>query len=53
MRADHPNDVTIRGVRESLPVHNFSNSHLSECLTLEVTINNKRGYVITSYRSSG
>ena len=32
-------------------VCNFSNSYLSECLTLEVTISNKKGYVITLYRS--
>ena len=38
-------------VGESLPVHNFSNSYLSEYLTLEVTISNKKGYVITLYRS--
>ena len=55
LRADHPNNV-IRGgvcayVRESLPVRNFSNSFLSECLTLQVTISDKKGYVITLYRS--
>ena len=38
-------------VRESLPVRNFSNFYLSECLTLEVTFSNKKGYVIISYRS--
>ena len=38
-------------VRESLPVRNFNNSYLSECLALEVTISNKKGYVITLYRS--
>ena len=37
-------------VEVSLPVHNFNNSYLSECLTLEVTISNKKGYVITLYR---
>ena len=30
---------------------NFSNSYLRECLTLELTISNKKGYVITLYRS--
>ena len=54
--ADHPNNVkeevcVCAYVRESLPVRNFSNSYLSECLTLEVTINNKKGYVVTLYRS--
>ena len=38
-------------LRESLPVCNFSSSDLSECLTLEVTISKKKGYVITLYRS--
>ena len=38
-------------IRESLPVRNFSNSYLSECLTFEVTISNKKGHVITLYRS--
>ena len=51
VRADHPNSVKRGGVcayvRESLPVRNFSNSYLSECLTLEITISNKKGYVIT------
>ena len=53
-RAYHPNNVK-RGcvcayIREYLPVRNFSNSYLSECLTLEVTISNKKGYVITFYK---
>ena len=55
VRADHPNNVKRGGVcgyvTESLPVRNFSNSYLSECLTLEVTISNKKDYVITLYRS--
>ena len=55
VRANHPNNVKRGGVcayvRESLPVRNFSNSYLSECLTLEVTISNKKDYVITLYRS--
>ena len=38
-------------VREYLPVRNFSNSYSSECLTLEVTIRNRKGYVITLYKS--
>ena len=55
VRADHPNNVKREGVgayvRKSLPVRNFSNLYLSECLTLEVTIGNKKGYVFTLYRS--
>ena len=50
VRADHPYNVKRGGayVRESLPVCNSRNSYLSKCLTLEVTISNKKGYVITS-----
>ena len=54
VRADHSNNIE-RGVfahiTKSLPVRNFNSSYLSEYLTLEVTINNKKGYVITLYRS--
>ena len=36
-----------------IPVmYNFSNSYLTECLTLEETISNKKGYIITLYRCS-
>ena len=38
-------------IRESLSVRNFSDSYLSECFTLEITISNKKGYIITLYRS--
>ena len=52
VRADYPNNIKKGGmcayVRESVPVRNFSNSYLSICLTLEVTVSN---YVITLYRS--
>ena len=53
MEKHFPNNIK-RGdvcayVEVSLPVHNFNNSYLSECLTLEVTISNKKGYVITLY----
>ena len=55
VRADHPNNVKRGGVcayvRETLPFRNFSNSYLTECLTLEVTISNRKGYIITLYRS--
>ena len=55
VRADHPNNVKRGGVwayvRETLPFRNLSNSYLSECLTLEVTISNRKGYVTTLYRS--
>ena len=53
METHFPNNIK-RGdvcayVEVSLPVHNFNNPYLSECLTLEVTISNKKGYVITLY----
>ena len=55
VRADHSNNVkricVCAYVREFLPVRNFSNSYLSECFTLEVTISNKKSYVITIHRS--
>ena len=55
VRADHPNNGkgggTCAYVRESLLVRNFSSSYLSECLTLEVTISNEKGNVVTLYRS--
>ena len=55
VRADHPGNVKRGGVcvyfKESLPVKCLSNSCLKECLILEVSINNKRGYVVSFYRS--
>ena len=52
VRANHPNNVKRGGVhvyvRESLPVHNFSNSYLSKCLTLEVTISKERATLLLS-----
>ena len=52
VRADDPNNVKKGGmcayVRDSLPVRNLSNSY---CLTLEVNISSKKGYVITLHRS--
>ena len=53
-RADHPNNVKRGGVcayiRESLPVRCFSNTYLQEYFILEISINNKNGYVISLYR---
>ena len=37
--------------KESLPLKCLSNSYLKECLIHEVSINNKRGYVVSLYRS--
>ena len=52
---DHHNKVKIEEllslIREALPVRNFSNSYLSKRLTLEVTIDNEKDYVIALYGS--
>ena len=40
-------------IRESLPVTCLSNAYLQECLILEISINNQKGYVISLYRSLG
>ena len=56
VRADHPGNVKRGGVRvyvkETLPVRCLPNSYFKECLILEVSINNKRGYVVLLYQSS-
>ena len=43
---DHLNNVKREGmypyVRGSFPVRNFSKSYLNECLTLEVSVSNKK-----------
>ena len=55
VRADHPNNIKRGGVcvyvRESLPVQVVPNHHLSECLILEVNLKNKKGYLVSLYRS--
>ena len=55
VRADHPGNVKSGGVwvyfKESLPVSCLPNPYLKECLIFEVSINNKRGYVVSIYRS--
>ena len=55
VRTNHHINVQREGVcaytTKSLSVRNFSNPYLSECLTFEVTNSNKKGYVITLYRS--
>ena len=53
VRENHHNNIKRGDVctfaMESLPDRNFSSSYLSKCVTLEVTISNKNGYVITLY----
>ena len=52
---DHHNKVKreeLRSlIREAVPVRNFSNSYLSKRLTLEVTVDNEKDYVIALYGS--
>ena len=52
-RADHPNNAKRCGacayITESLPVRCLSNTYLQECLMLEISINNKKGYVVSLY----
>ena len=38
-------------IRESLPVRCLSNAYLQKYLILEISINNKNGYVVSLYRS--
>ena len=56
VRAGHPNNTKRNGVcayfRGSLPVRVVPNHHLSECLTLEVNLKNKKGYLVSFYRSA-
>ena len=56
VRTNYLNNVkredVCANIREFSPVLNFSNSYLSEYWTLEVTINNKKGYVIALYSST-
>ena len=56
IRADHPGNIKRGGgvcvyFKESLPVRCLPNSYLKEYLILEVSINNKRDYVVSLYRS--
>ena len=50
-RVDHPNNVKRPGactyIRESLPVRCFSNTYLQEFLLLEISVNNKKSYVVS------
>ena len=55
IRASHPNNNKRGGVclyyRESPAVQLVETNYLSECLLCEVTINDKKGYVVVLYRS--
>ena len=55
IRADHPSDTKRGGVciyhKESISVKVLNISQLSECLVCELSIQNKKGYFVTLYRS--
>ena len=55
IRADHPSDTIRGGVciyhKESISVNVLNISQLSECLVCELSIQNKKGYFVTLYRS--
>ena len=55
VRTDHPGNIKRGGVcvsfKESLPVSCLPNLYLKECLIFEMSINNKRDYVVSMYRS--
>ena len=55
IRADNPSDSKKDGVgiyyKEFLAVRPFEVKNLNECLIFEVSIKNKRGYVVSLYRS--
>ena len=38
-------------LKEALPVRCLSNAYLQECLILEIFVNNKKGYIVSLYRS--
>ena len=56
VRADQPGNVKKGGVcvysQESLSVRCLPNHYLKECFIFQVSINNKRGYVVSMYRSA-
>ena len=56
VRADQPGNVKKGGVcvysQESSSVRCLPNHYLKECFIFQVSINNKRGYVVSMYRSA-
>ena len=55
VKADYPNNTKKGGVwayfRKPLPLRVVPDHHLSECLILEVNLKNKKGHVVSLYRS--
>ena len=56
VKAYHPGNLKKGGMcvhfKETLPVSFLPIPYLKECIVFEVSINNKRGYVISIYRSA-
>ena len=55
VRAHHPGNIKRRGAcvyfKESLPVRCLPKPYLKECLIFEISIDNKRDYVVSIYHS--
>ena len=55
LKDEHPNNIKRDGVcayiKKSLPVRCLSNTYLQECFILEISINNKKRYAFSLYRS--
>ena len=55
VRANNPGNVKRGGecvyFKESLPMRCLPNSYLKEIFILEISINSKRGYIVSLYRS--
>ena len=55
VQADHPSNTKRGGSRvnynDQISVRRLSNLSLPECLTCEIVIGKKKGYLITLYRS--
>ena len=56
IRVDHPNNVKRGGIclylKSCLATRVCNISKLNECAIIEVILNNKKGYIISLYRSS-
>ena len=55
VRSDHPNDVKRGGVcvyvKSSLAANVCNFNKLTECFVIEIVLNNKKGYIVSLYRS--
>ena len=57
IRADHPSNSKRGGVcinyKDSLAVQTLNNIGVPECLVCKVSLGNKTGYLVVTYRSPG